>query len=58
MDVKVKTTLLGVPKAKVYRLNDKLAVEHGAEFLGEFMIYALGAVIVIYEYNRSLNKVL
>jgi len=56
MDVKVKTTLLGVPQAKVYRLNDKLAVEHGAEFLGEFLIYALGAVIIIYEYTRSVAK--
>ncbi|KAL5269279.1 hypothetical protein ACHWQZ_G002932 [Mnemiopsis leidyi] len=56
IDVKVKTTLMGASNANVYKLNEKLAVEYGSEFISEFFLYAFGTAIVLFEYNRSSQK--
>lgn len=56
VDVKVKTTLMGATSAKVYKLNEKVAVEYGAEFISEFFLYALGTALLLYEYGRSVAK--
>ena len=56
VDVKAKTTLMGAKQAKVYRLNENVAVEYGAEFISETFLYVFGAVIVLYEYSRNVAK--
>ena len=42
---------------QVYKLNEKLAVEYGSEFISEFFLYAFGTAVLLFEYNRSSRKV-
>ena len=57
MDVKIKTSLMGAKGSKVYKLNEKVAVEYGAELISELFIYFVGSSILLYEYTRSSAKV-
>jgi len=38
------------------RLNEKAAIELGANLLGEFVIISVASVILIWEYNRQKEK--
>jgi len=58
-DVKVRMRVLNlgkVSKEKVPKLNEKKAIETGAQLLSEFILVAVASIIVIYEYNRSMQK--
>lgn len=46
---------LGKP-GKVPQLNEAMAIELGANLLGEVVIFSIGAVLLIFEYTRSANK--
>lgn len=45
------TLNLGKP-ANIPKLNETMAIELGANLLGEFVIYSIGAGLLIYEYMR------
>lgn len=53
--VEVKTKMwamnLGKPM-KVPQLNEAMAIELGANLLGEFIIFTIGAGLLIFEYRR------
>lgn len=57
--VEVKTKMwamnLGKPM-KVPQLNEAMAIELGANLLGEFIIFSIGAGLLIFEYRRQSNK--
>lgn len=46
---------LGRP-VKVPQLNEAMAIELGANLLGEVIIFSIGAGLLIMEYVRSANK--
>lgn len=49
--------LMGLGKAKeVKRLNDDMAVELGAEMLGEVIVYSIASLTVFWEYMRQKRK--
>lgn len=52
-EVKVKMWALNLGKpANVPQLNETMAIELGANLLGEFVIYSIGAGLLIFEYVR------
>ena len=52
-----KMRLMGLGKAKeVKRLNDEMAVELGADMLGEVVVYSVAAFTVFLEYRRQKRK--
>lgn len=57
--VEVKTKMwalnLGRP-VTVPPLNEAMAIELGANLLGEFIIFAIGAGLLIFEYSRQAIK--
>ncbi|ESO85426.1 hypothetical protein LOTGIDRAFT_210779 [Lottia gigantea] len=56
-EVNIKLRLLGLGKAKhIEKLSETMAVELGADLLGEFIIYSVGALIIYLEYSRSASK--
>lgn len=55
-DVKLRMRLLGENKIKVRPLNDKKAVENGANFLLEFFIFLVAGSLILYESYRSRVK--
>lgn len=46
---------LGKP-VNVPQLNEAMAIELGANLLGEVVIFSIGAALLIVEYQRSANK--
>lgn len=49
--------MLGLSRAtEVQRLNEEMAVELGAEMLGEFVIFSIAASTIYFEYQRSAVK--
>lgn len=57
MEVNVRMRMLGLGKAQsVERLSEEMAIELGAEMLGEFVIFSMAAVTVVLEYKRSSKK--
>ncbi|RKP29074.1 OPA3-domain-containing protein [Metschnikowia bicuspidata] len=55
-DVKMRMLLLGENKIKVRPLNDKKAVENGANFLLELFIFLVAGLLILYESYRSRAK--
>jgi hypothetical protein len=57
MEVKMKmiSLNLGRPTA-VPKLTDAMAIELGANLLGETIIFAIGAALLVLEYQRSSRK--
>lgn len=55
-DVKLRMRLLGENRIKVRPLNDKKAVENGANFLLEFFIFLVAGSLILYESYRSRVK--
>ncbi|ESO85427.1 hypothetical protein LOTGIDRAFT_154920 [Lottia gigantea] len=56
-EVKVRLKLLGLGKANhIEKLTETMAVELGAELLGEFIIYSVAAMIIYIEYSRSGSR--
>merc|ERR1712141_748000 len=56
-DVKVRMRVLNLGKvSNVPKLDEKKAIETGAQLLSEFILVAVASAIVIYEYNRSAQK--
>jgi len=56
-DVKVRMRVLNLGKVtSVPKMDDKKAIETGAQLLSEFILIAIGSAIVIWEYNRQSNK--
>lgn len=55
-DVKMRMRLLGENKIKVRPLNDKKAVENGANFLLEAFIFLVAGLLILYESYRSRVK--
>lgn len=55
-DVRLRMRLLGENKIKVRPLNDKKAVENGANFLLEFFIFLVAGSLILYESYRSRVK--
>lgn len=53
IEVKTKMWALNLGKpVKVPQLNEAMATELGANLLGEFVIFFIGSVILIFEYRR------
>ncbi|XP_041354284.1 putative OPA3-like protein CG13603 [Gigantopelta aegis] len=56
-EVNVRLRLMGMGKAQqVEKLNDEMAIDLGAEMLGEFVIYSVAAMTIYLEYSRSSAK--
>lgn len=55
-DIKMRMRLLGENKIKVRPLNDKKAIENGANFLLEFFIFLVAGLLILYESYRSRVK--
>ncbi|GEQ68449.1 hypothetical protein JCM33374_g2117 [Metschnikowia sp. JCM 33374] len=55
-DIKLRMKLLGENKIKIRPLNDKKAIESGANFLSEFFIFSVAGSLILYESNRSRIK--
>lgn len=56
-DVKIRMRVLNLGKvSSVPKLDEKKAIETGAQLLSEGILVAVAAAIVIYEYNRSTQK--
>ncbi|SGZ58363.1 CIC11C00000000982 [Sungouiella intermedia] len=55
-DVKLRMRLLGENKIKVRPLNDKKAIENGANFLLEAFIFLVAGSLILYESYRSRVK--
>lgn len=57
MEVNFRLRLMGMGKAKnVERLTEDMAIELGAEMLGEFIIFTVAAGTLLLEYNKSVTK--
>lgn len=55
-DIRMRMRLLGENKIKVRPLNDKKAIENGANFLLEFFIFSVAGLLILYESYRSRVK--
>lgn len=55
-DIKLRMSLLGENKIKVRPLNDKKAVDNGANFLLEAFIFLVAGLLILYESYRSRMK--
>ncbi|XP_055907440.1 putative OPA3-like protein CG13603 isoform X2 [Eupeodes corollae] len=57
MEVKYKMWVMNLGKpANIPQLTEPMAIELGANLLGEFIIFTIGAGVLIVEYVRSANK--
>merc|ERR1712156_1043513 len=57
LDVKVRMRILNLGKvSKVKKLDEKKAIDTGAQMLSEFLIYSFGASLLIWEYTRQAAK--
>ena len=57
MEVNFRLRLMGMGKAKnVEKLSEEMAIELGAEMLGEFVIFSVASATLLAEYWRSANK--
>lgn len=55
-DLKLRMKLLGENRIKIRPLNDKKAIESGANFLLELFIFLVAGSLILYESNRSRVK--
>ncbi|CUM67731.1 uncharacterized protein PRCAT00005436001 [Priceomyces carsonii] len=55
-DLKLRMRLLGEKRIKIRPLNDKKAIENGANFLSEFFIFSVAGSLIFYESYRSRKK--
>lgn len=55
-DVRLRMKLLGENKIKIRPLNDKKAIESGANFLSETFIFSVAGLLIFYESYRSRKK--
>lgn len=55
-DIKLRMRLLGENKIKIRPLNDKKAIDSGANFLLEAFIFLVAGGLILYESNRSRVK--
>lgn len=55
-DVKLRMRLVGQNKIKVRPLNDKKAVENGARFLSEVILFSVAGLLIVYESARARRK--
>lgn len=55
-DLKLRMSLLGEKKIKIRPLNDKKAIENGANFISEFFIFSVAGSLIMYESYRSRKK--
>lgn len=55
-DVRLRMKLLGENKIKVRPLNDKKAIDSGANFLLETFIFTVAGLLIFYELYRSRRK--
>lgn len=56
-EVKSRMWMMGMGQSgKVPKLNEAMAIDLGANMLGEGVIFAVAAVIIVLEYNRSSKK--
>lgn len=57
MEIKTKMWALNLGKpTSVPQLNETMAIELGANLLGEVIIFTIGAGLLIFEYIRQSNK--
>lgn len=57
MEVNIRLRLMGMGKAKnVEKLSEDMAIELGAEMLGEFVMFSVAAATLMLEYWRSSTK--
>ena len=57
MDIKVRMRILNLGKLNlVPKIDDKKAMDLGAQLLLEFIVIIIFSVIVIYQYNESVQK--
>ena len=57
MDMKVRIRILNLGKLNlVPKIDDKIAMDLGAQLLLEFIVIIIFSVIVIYQYNESVQK--
>ncbi|CAG2178685.1 unnamed protein product, partial [Oppiella nova] len=57
MEVNVKMKLLGLGKpSQVQKLNEQMAIDLGAELLGEAIIFSAAALTLVAEYVRQSRK--
>ncbi|XP_043210484.1 putative OPA3-like protein CG13603 isoform X2 [Amphibalanus amphitrite] len=56
-EVKTRLWVLGLGRSgEIPKLNETMAIEIGANMIGEGIVFAIAATILIYEYNRSAAK--
>ncbi|KAL5008178.1 hypothetical protein ScPMuIL_013759 [Solemya velum] len=56
-DVNIRMRMLGLGKAgSVEPLSESMAIELGAEMLGEFIIFSIASGTLYFEYQRSSKK--
>lgn len=55
-DLRLRMSLLGEKRIKIRPLNDKKAVENGANFMSEFFIFLVAGSLILYETYRSRKK--
>ncbi|KAL8618342.1 hypothetical protein ACOMHN_047414 [Nucella lapillus] len=57
LEVNFRMRLMGLGKAQsVEKLSDEMAIELGAEMLGEFIIFTVAAGTLLLEYQKSAKK--
>ncbi|KAL8590357.1 hypothetical protein ACOMHN_006473 [Nucella lapillus] len=57
LEVNFRLSIMGLGKAKrVHKLTDEMAIELGAEMLGEFIVFVVAAGTICMEYLRSKTK--
>ncbi|CAH1767167.1 21176_t:CDS:2 [Entrophospora sp. SA101] len=56
LEIKLKMNLLGQKSEKFRPLNDKKAVEIGANFLGESIVFGVAGSLIIWEQRRSYKN--
>lgn len=52
-DLRLRMSLLGENRIKIRPLNDKKAIENGANFLSEMFIFGVAGSLILYESYRS-----
>lgn len=55
-DLRLRMSLLGEKRIKIRPLNDKKAIENGANFMSEFFIFLVAGSLILYETYRSRKK--
>ncbi|CAG8482536.1 5095_t:CDS:2 [Ambispora leptoticha] len=53
LEMQLKLRLLNLPEEKIRPLNDAKAIEAGANFLGEAIIFGIAGSLIIWEQTRS-----